>query len=182
MKEGRNDKIHIFKYIIGLVIVILLRLLPHPPNVEPITATLMPFAKSWGWFGGLIFGILAVLSFDVITGTLGVWSLLTVTGYALLGIFAGIYFKKVKGNSRMNYVIFAIIGTIFYDAITGLTVGPLFFGQTFMSALIGQIPFTAYHLAGNIVLAVVVSPLVERWLVENPKLETTSLVSLVKPN
>ena len=169
------------KYIIGLVVVILLRLLPHPPNVEPITATLMPFAKKWGWFGGLVFGALAIVSFDIITGTLGVWSFLTIGGYATLGIVAGLYFSRFEKASRMQYVIFAIIGTLFYDALTGLTVGPLFFGQTLMSAFIGQIPFTMYHLAGNIVLAAVVSPLVERWIVTNKALSYSSLRAHVLP-
>ena len=138
---------------------------------RPPRSTLFPYTTLFR----SIFGVLAVLTFDVITGTLGMWSLLTVTGYALLGIFAGLYFSRVKDATRIHYVIFAIMGTIFYDAITGLTVGPLFFGQSFMVALVGQIPFTLYHLAGNIVLAVVVSPLLERWIVENPKLETTSV-------
>ncbi|PIR86351.1 hypothetical protein COU13_01445 [Candidatus Kaiserbacteria bacterium CG10_big_fil_rev_8_21_14_0_10_43_70] len=162
------------KYIIGIIIVILLRLLPHPPNVEPITATLMPFAKKWGILSGAVFGVLTVLVFDVITRSIGPWSLFTAGAYALLGIFAGLYFSRVDG-SRTHYVMFAVIGTLFYDAVTGLTVGPLFFDQPFMSALVGQIPFTLYHLAGNVVLAVVLSPLIERWLIQNPKLDTSHI-------
>jgi uncharacterized membrane protein YuzA (DUF378 family) len=167
------------KYIIGIVIVVLLRLLPHPPNVEPISATLMPFAKKWGMLAGLAFGALTVLSFDVITGTIGPWSLFTTGAYALFGVAAGWYFSKA-GSSRAQYVIFAIIGTIFYDAVTGLTVGPLFFGQPFMAALVGQIPFTLYHLAGNVVLAAVLSPIIEKWVVQNPKLETDNLLNVFK--
>jgi uncharacterized membrane protein YuzA (DUF378 family) len=174
------------KYIIGIVIVVLLRLLPHPPNVEPITATLMPFAKKWGMLAGLAFGALTVLSFDVITGTIGPWSLFTAGAYALFGLAAGWYFSPAcakddatdrrAGSSRAQYVILAVIGTLFYDAITGLTLGPLFFGQPFMVALVGQIPFTLYHLAGNVVLAAFLSPLIERWVVQNPKLETGSIL------
>ena len=37
------------KYLIGLFTVIALRLIPHPPNVEPIMSTMMPFSKRWGW-------------------------------------------------------------------------------------------------------------------------------------
>jgi len=163
------------KYIIGIVLVVLLRLLPHPPNVEPITATMMPFAKKWGMIAGLAFGVLTVFSFDVITGTIGPWSLFTAGAYALFGLAAGFYFSRAR-SSRAQYVIFAVIGTLFYDAITGLTVGPLFFGQPFMAALVGQIPFTAYHLAGNVVLAAVLSPVIERWVVQNPKLETNRIL------
>jgi hypothetical protein len=163
------------KYLIGLVVVILLRLLPHPPNVEPITATLMPFARRWGVVAGVAFGVLAVLSYDILTGTIGVWSLFTAGAYALLGLSAGLYFARIKSASRLHYIGFAVVGTLLYDVVTGLTVGPLFFGQTFSSALLGQIPFTLWHLAGNVVLAAVVSPLIERFVVTNPALNWSRL-------
>lgn len=160
------------KYVLGLSLVCLLRLLPHPPNVEPITATLMPFAKRWGMLAGAVFGGAAVIIFDLLSGTLGIWSWASVGGFVFLGLGAGWYFKHPQfGGGRLDYVAFAIIGTILYDALTGLTVGPLFFDQPFTQALMGQIPFTLYHLAGNIVLAFVVSPLVEYFVVENKALE-----------
>ena len=163
------------KYALGLLLVSVLRLLPHPPNVEPITATLMPFSKRWGAWSGALFGVAAVLIYDLTTGMLGVWSLLTMLGYGLLGIGAGFYFANGKRTGVVHYVAFAVAGTVFYDALTGLTVGPLVFHQPFMEALVGQIPFTLYHLAGNIVLSAIISPLVERFVVENPKLETSYL-------
>jgi uncharacterized membrane protein len=166
------------KYILGLGLVCLLRLLPHPPNVEPIMATLMPFAKRWGMLAGAVFGAAAVIIFDLLSGTLGIWSLSTIGGFVFLGLAAGWYFKHPQfGGGRLDYVAFAIIGTILYDALTGLTIGPIFFGQSFMQALIGQIPFTLYHLAGNIVLAFVVSPLIERFIVANPRLETKAVLT-----
>ncbi|MBP9668663.1 MAG: hypothetical protein KBE09_00030 [Candidatus Pacebacteria bacterium] len=159
---------HALKYVIGILVVIGLRLLPHPPNIEPITATLMPFGKHFGVLGGAIFGLATVLLYDMFTGTLGAWSLLTMGGYVLLGVASGVYFKKDRG--RFGYLWFAIVGTIAYDLLTGLTVGPLVFGQPFMEALVGQLPFTLYHLAGNILLALAFSPLIEKWVVMNPSL------------
>lgn len=169
---------NIIKYIIGLAVVIGLRLLPHPPNVEPIMSSMMPFSKKWGWLSGAVFGILAILSFDVITGTLGTWSLITAGTYALLGAAAGFYFKNKKNQARY-YVGFAVVATIVYDAITGIGMGVLMFHQTFMMTLIGQVPFTLYHLGGNIVLSLIVSPLLYKWVVTNPKLETQSLVNRI---
>jgi hypothetical protein len=92
----------------------------------------------------------------------------------LLGVLAGWFFKN-KTSSWLNYGIFAIVGTLFYDALTGLTIGPLLFGQSFTEALIGQIPFTISHLLGNTAFAVIVSPILYSWIVTNPKLETESL-------
>lgn len=175
MKRPKN----MIKYFIGLVTVILLRLLPHPPNVEPVMSTMMPFSKRWGWLAGLIFGAVAILTYDVLTGTLGIWSLVTATTYGLLGMMSGFYLKK-KTNKIRHYIGFAIVGTIIYDAITGIGIGMLFFNQTFMVTFIGQIPFTLYHLAGNIVLAATVSPLLYKWVIDNPDLETEPVIAKIR--
>lgn len=158
------------KFFIGLTIVISLRFVPHPPNVEPIMSTMMPFAKKWGRFAGLLFAVTAILAFDIITGTLGVWSIMTAGTYGLLGLLAGRYF--ITRRKRIHYVSFAVVGTIIYDAITGIGTGMLFFNQTFMATFIGQIPFTLYHLSGNVVLAAFISPLLYKWVISNPRLET----------
>jgi len=176
----KNLKIpqNFIKYLVGLLIVIALRLVPHPPNVEPIMSTMMPFSKKWGWLSGMIFCLLAILSFDIITGTLGVWSLMTAGTYALLGIFAGFFFKN-RTSSIKNYVGFSIIATIIYDAITGIGIGMLFFDQSFMSTFTGQIPFTLYHLGGNIVLSSIVSPVLYKWVITNPEFETHQVFNRV---
>ncbi len=166
------------KYIIGLVTVVILRLVPHPPNVEPIMTTMMPFSKKWGWLGGMIFGLLAILSYDIVTRTIGLWSLITISTYSLLGIAAGLYFKNRKSTVK-NYLIFAIVGTIVYDAITGIGMGVLLFHQTLIQTLVGQIPFTLYHLGGNIFFAITLSPLVYNLVVKNPKLKTSYLKRLL---
>ena len=131
-KKSKN----LFKYLIGLGTVIGLRLLPHPPNVEPIMSTMMPFAKKWGILGGMLFTIVAMLSFDLITGTLGVWSIMTIITYTALAGLAGIFFKKRKSSIK-NYLIFSVIGTLIYDAITGIGTGMLFFHQSFIVTFIG---------------------------------------------
>ena len=171
MKTPQNT----FKYLIGLLVVIALRLVPHPPNVEPVMSTMMPFSKKWGWFSGLVFCLLSVLVFDILTGTLGVWSIMTAGTYGLLGILAGLYLKD-KENKVKYYVGFAVVGTLIYDAITGIGTGMLFFHQSFMFTFVGQIPFTLYHLGGNIILSWAVSPLLYKWVVTNPKLETKKIL------
>ena len=173
MKTPKN----IVKYIIGLVMVLFLRITPHPPNVEGIMTTMMPFSKKWGWLSGMVFALLAILIFDVVTGTLGVWSIMTAGTYGLIGVLSGLFFKRRK-SSVGNYVGFAIVATIIYDAITGIGTGMLFFNQSFMVTFIGQIPFTLYHLGGNIVFAAIISPLLYKWVITNPKLETQNVLSI----
>lgn len=133
---------------------LLFRFVPfRPPNVELVLASQMPVAKVYGKTAGFFFGVLSILAFDLLTGTLGSWSLVTASAYGLLGVFASWYLASRAGTRY--FVYFAIAGTLFFDAVTGLTVGPLFFGQSFTAALLGQIPFTLMHLLGNIAFALV---------------------------
>ncbi len=166
------------KYIIVFLSVFAIRLVPfRAPNVEPIMTVVMPFGKVYGGLYSFAFGFFSIVFFDSITSGFGVWTLVTALSYGALGLGANYYFKNRSG--RVNYAIYAVVATIFYDAITGLTIGPLFFHQSFMVSLIGQIPFTALHLLGNVSFAIVLSPVIEKWLVKEEKLVTVGKVVLV---
>lgn len=159
------------KLIIGWSLVFLFRLIPfRPPNVEPLLATLMPFSKRFGPVGSFFFGFLGIALFDAVTSGWGVWTLVTAVCYGALGA-AAYYFFKNRAASVGNFLRFGIVGTIAYDAATGLTIGPLFAGQPFLVALTGQIPFTLLHLAGTIVFATFLSPALYRWVVQNERFE-----------
>ena len=147
-----------------------IRLIPfRPPNIEPLLATQMPFAKKYGAVWGYIFGFFSIFLFDIVSGKVGLWTVITATVYGFVGVGAAIFFQKFK-NTRFGFVKYAIIGTLIYDGLTGLTIGPLFFHQSFMESLIGQIPFTLNHLWGNIVLSIILSPLIYKWVVTNENL------------
>lgn len=172
------------KYFIGLVVVIFLRLIPHPPNVEPITATIMPFGKKWGWVAGALFGAASIIIFDLMHPTpgyarIGVWTFVTAGMFALIGIASGLYLKN-KQNKIRYYVGFSVVATLVYDFVTGPIMSSAMWSISFMESLIGQIPFTINHLIGNIVLAVIVSPLLYKWVVENPKLEFEPVLNRIK--
>jgi LytS/YehU family sensor histidine kinase len=150
------------------------------PNVEPILAATMPFGRVYGAFLGFSFGFLSILFYDVLTGTLGIQTLFTAGAFGLLGWWSASYFKKHEANA-WNFMRFAIVGTLFFDALTGLTVGPIFFHQSFMTSLVGQIPFTVFHLIGNTVFAFILSPVVYNFLIRKKKKETKSVISILNP-
>lgn len=155
------------KIVLGFVLCLVFRLVPvRPPNIEPLLATQMPFAKAYGPVVGFSFAFLSIVLFDILTAKVGIWTLITAFAYGVLGIWSVLFFKK-REMKRINYVKFAVIGTLFFDAVTGLTVGPLFFNQTFLSALVGQIPFTIMHLIGNVTFAFVMSPLIYTYISTN---------------
>jgi len=158
------------KIFLGFLITFGYRLIPvRLPNVEPILTTSMPFAKYFGPLTGFTFPFLSIFLYDLVTSGVGQWTWITALTYALLGLGASFYFAKRESN-RANYTVYAIISTLIYDGITGLTIGPLLFGQSFTQALIGQLPFTAYHLTSNIIFALTLSPLIYNWVLSNNKL------------
>src|SRR3989338_2920302 len=177
MKTSQNW----FKYVVGFVACLLIRLTPfRAPNIEPILATQMPFSKIYGKTAGFLFGFLSIVVYDIITMQIGAWTFVTASAYGILGLFATVYFKNKKSSS-WNYVKFAIMGTLFFDAVTGLSVGPLIFHQPFMGALAGQIPFTLLHLLGNVSFALILSPAIYSLVIKKEKSENTSLISALHP-
>ncbi|KKP62095.1 MAG: hypothetical protein UR64_C0013G0020 [Candidatus Nomurabacteria bacterium GW2011_GWE1_35_16] len=125
-------------------------------------ATIMPFGKVYGGLYAFTFGFFSIVLFDAVTSGLGIWTLVTALAYGSLGLGASYFFKNRSGWK--NYAVYAVMATILYDAITGLTIGPLFFHQSFLVSLVGQIPFTALHLLGNVSFAIVLSPVIEKWV------------------
>jgi uncharacterized membrane protein len=159
------------KFLIGWILSFVLRLIPfRPPNIEPILAMQMPFTKQYGFRMGFIFAFINIALFDFISGKMGLWTIITATCYGLLALFSAWYFKHRSGTS-LQFAIHAVYATLIYDAITGLTIGPLFFGKSFQEAFIGQIPFTGYHLLGNVALGALISPLIYRLVIKNPRFE-----------
>lgn len=166
------------KYSIIFLSAFIIRLIPfRAPNVEPIMASIMPLGKTSGKLMSFSFGFFSIVLFDSITSGLGVWTIVTALAYGALGLGAHYFFKNRSGWK--NYALYAVIATIAYDAITGLTIGPLFFHQSFMISLVGQIPFTSLHLLGNVSFAIVLSPVIEKWVMKSEMKKVISVKSAV---
>lgn len=168
------------KYTITFFAVIAFRLIPfRAPNVEPIMASIMPLGKVYGRWMAFFFGFVSIVLFDAVTSGFGIWTLVTAISYGLLGLGASYFFQNRSG--WRNYALYAIVATILYDVVTGLTIGPLFFHQSFMVSLAGQIPFTVLHLLGNVSFAIVLSPVIEKWFMKSevsvPRASKVVLVS-----
>ncbi len=160
MKQLQNS----LKFAVGIALTVLTRFIPHPPNFEPILATTMPFAKRFGRFAGFLFAFAALAAIDFVSGRLGLWTVYTAVTYGVVGWLAAVYLQRVSRVGRKHFVGFAIVGTLFYDAVTAFFFG-LQFNQTLAQTLVGQIPFTLMHLAGSITLAALVSPLLYKYFV-----------------
>jgi uncharacterized membrane protein len=178
--EVKKKNQNIFKYIIGFGVCVLIRLIPfRPPNVEPVTGTMLPFSKKWGWLSGALFGALSMILFDFITGKVGTWTWVTAGMMGLVGAASGLYLNKKESKIRY-YVGVSIIATLIYDFVTGPIMSSLIWKMPFMLALIGQLPFTLYHLIGNITFAITLSPLLYKWVIANKQLEVESIKEKIK--
>ena len=169
------------KISLSLVFCLLVRLIPfRAPNVEPILATTMPISRAFGALSGFFFGATSILAYDLVTHTLGVQTFFTASAYGLLGFWAARYFKNKKVG-KWSYIRFALIGTLFYDSVTGLIVGPILFHQPFVTAFIGQIPFTILHLTGNILFALTLSPAIYYLLVRKRERKSEYIINTLNP-
>ncbi|MEN9413670.1 MAG: hypothetical protein RLZZ342_757 [Candidatus Parcubacteria bacterium] len=140
-------------------------LLPfRAPNVEPILSVLMPLGKRTGALVSIGFAVSSILVYDALTSGWGSWTWAAAGAYGLVALLATLYFRFAPAT-RGHFIGFGIVGTLIYDALTGLTVGPIMFEQSFAAALAGQIPFTLLHLAGTVLFAAVVSPVLDTALV-----------------
>jgi uncharacterized membrane protein len=159
------------KFVLGWIVVLLVRIIPfRPPNFEPMLAVVMPYSKRYGVLSAGLFGFLGIVVFDALSMKVGMWTWITAVSYGLLGVGAYFYFRHREANVK-NFCVYGIIGTVLYDAVTGLSVGPLFFGQSLTEAFVGQVPFTLWHIAGTVVFSVLLSPALYRYVVNSEVLE-----------
>lgn len=178
----RKVRRHWLKYCLALTMCIGIRMIPWKlPNFEPILATSMPFSEKFGPSAGFFFAVLSIVLFDITTNTVSMWTPITGSVYGIVAIIGWYFLKNNRGRTR-GYVLYSIIGTLIFDSITGLAVYPIFFHEPFMIALTGQIPFTLYHLLGNLFLSLTLSPAVYRWIIMNKRLESDWMFRRRRPS
>ncbi|MFA6552550.1 MAG: ECF transporter S component [Candidatus Paceibacterota bacterium] len=169
-----------FKYAIGFFGTLIFRLLsPFLGlwNISPLMATELAGAKAYGPIVGGLYGALSIALVDILMGKAGQWTIITSLTYGAIGVF-GAYFLKNKNAGVKNLVIASIVGTLFFDLITGVLMGPLMFGQPWSEAFFGQVPFTLRHLAGNIFFATVLAPWFYRKIMNNTSWEISNIFKL----
>lgn len=115
------------------------------PNIEPVSSSIICLGKKFNFTQLFLFGFLNILFFDILTFRFGTWTFFTALTYAAVGL--GTYFIK---QNKIHYLTYSIVSTLIYDVITGLIIGPVLLNQEFKTALIGQIPFSIFHVLGNL--------------------------------
>ncbi|MFA6432555.1 MAG: hypothetical protein WCV82_01945 [Candidatus Paceibacterota bacterium] len=121
------------------------------PNATPLMATELASAKAYGpWIGGL-YGMFSMVILDAVMGKLESWTIATSLCYGVVGVLGGYYLGRRRASIG-NFLLVSIVGTLFFDLVTGILLAPLH-GTPMMIAAIGQIPFTLRHLGWNMFFA-----------------------------
>jgi uncharacterized membrane protein YuzA (DUF378 family) len=178
--KKRVKEAGIVKFIFGMIISNLIRLLQFIPNNDPIMALMLPYAKNDNKIWAMLFPFLTMVSFDLITNKLGIWTLITAVMYSLIGfLFSNFYFKHTN-ISLFKYIKAGVIGVLLFDFVTGPIMSSWMFSMTFQEAFFGQIPFTILHLITVSAYIVVLVPLLDKHLVKNEKLNDKALFDYFK--
>ena len=127
----------------------LLRLFRFFPNNDPIIGLALPSAKKSPLFS-IVFVLVAMVSFDFITQKLGVWTLVTAVSYVFIVFLLSKWFVSLKKVKFKHYFLGSVVGILIFDAVTGPGMSTFIFHQSFLVSLLGQIPFTLYHLASGV--------------------------------
>jgi hypothetical protein len=169
----------IVKFFLAILISNLIRFLRFIPNNDPIMAVMLPFAKEKSIIKAFLFPFLTMITFDLITGFIGSWTLITAITYGLLGVFFTILYSKKKEITLKTYLGSGIIGVLIFDFVTGVLATPLMFGMSIEQAFIGQIPFTIMHLATVSGFILIITPVLDKHLFKNKNLEDHKILARI---
>ncbi len=136
---------------------VFVKALGAPPNIELLMPFVLCAGLVFGPVSGFFVGCLARFAYDVYMAFVGPWSLYTAPSYGVVGLLAGVLGMRGKKYSRTEMTLIAAMLTIVYDLLTMLGFS-LQFGMPLWAAVLGQIPFTMLHLAGNCTFVFLICP------------------------
>lgn len=146
-----------FKYLVGSVLCNAYRLLRVFPNSDPIMGFVLPAAKGEPAWKAPLFAFVTMFSFDIITMSLGPWTYVTSSTYALIALAFPLLLKKRKTSLKL-FLWAGTLGVLAFDFITGPLMGYAVFGQDFLLTTILQVPFTIMHLVSAAFGVLIISP------------------------
>lgn len=111
--------------------------------IDPLPALIMHKRPSFLMMNIFVFTQFLAVSF--VTQSYGWVVLYSACMYGVVGYGASYLLQKYN-RTFCNDFLWTGLFIIAFDCSTGLVLGPLLYNQPFMHALIGQIPFTFWHI------------------------------------
>ena len=166
------------KFVLSIIISNIIRLFSFIPNNDPIMALMLPYSKQSNKVIAFLFPFVTMVSFDIITGRLGLLTVVTSVTYGGLGLFFVFIFKNGQVGIK-SYLLSGAFGVLVFDFITGCIAFPILFNLPFEQAFIGQIPFTLIHLTTVSAFVLVITPLADKHILKNKFLRDTNVVQII---
>ncbi len=168
--KNNTDKENRLRLVLSVLMANGIRLLKIIPNNDPIMSMTLPFSRRSSALTAFAFPLVTMVSFDFVTGYVGMWTAVTGATYGLLGLLFHHLLKDKSDVGIKSYLGYGVLGVLVFDFVTGVLATPLMFGMTFEEAFIGQIPFTAMHLLTTCAFILVVTPLLDKQVLQNKSL------------
>jgi len=128
----------------------------------------------------LLFPVVAMVSFDLITMKAGIWTVGTALVYGLIGLAFYSYFKGKEKAGLKSYAKASILGVLFFDFVTGPIMSSFIFEIPFQTALIGQIPFTVLHITSALIYTLILAPVLNPHIANSVTANLDKQISRVK--
>lgn len=170
---------NVFKLALSLLIANAIRLLRIIPNNDPIMSMALPYSKRSAAITSFLFPFITMASFDMVTNAVGPWTAVTSVTYGLLGLAFHYVLRGREKVGMKSYLGYGVAGVLVFDFITGVLATPFLFGMPVWQALVGQIPFTAMHLLTTVGFIIIVTPLLDREVLRNERLNDSRVRSFI---
>ncbi|AJF61650.1 TPA: hypothetical protein HA239_03835 [Candidatus Woesearchaeota archaeon] len=151
----------IWKFLSTVIAVNIFRFMRIFPNNDPILGVMLPTARVESIWKSILFVFVTMASFDLITGSVGIWTIVTSLVYSFVALLAGLLIRKIKDINLLHYFGFTLLSVLVFDFITGPVMSSMLFNMPFMASLSGQIPFTLLHLMSGLVYTALFCPVLD---------------------
>lgn len=168
-----------FKYLFGAILTNFYRFFRIFPNSDPIMGFALPAAKNEPWWKGALFAFVVMFSFDILTGHLGLWTIVTSLTYAAVILLFHFFLKNKKSTMKL-FLGSGAVAVLIFDFITGPVMSSFMFGQSFIVTLIMQIPFTLLHIVSVSFSILIISPFLDPQLNKEMSRHVYSVKNLAK--
>jgi len=131
------------------------------PNNDPVMGSTLAFSRKDKWWQAFLYAVIAMVSFDIITMKLGIWTIGTSLAFGLIAVLFSKYLKNRKKVGLKTYAKSSVFGVLIFDFLTGPIMSSALFRIPFETALLGQLPFTFMHLASAVPLTLLMVPVLD---------------------
>ena len=154
------------------------RLLRLIPNNDPIMGMMLPYSRQERWWVSPLFAFITMASFDALTNSIGIWTLVTSSTYAAIALAFHFAYRRMR-PTMSTYLVSGAFGVLVFDFVTGPVMSSYTFGMSFAEAFFGQVPFTALHLLSVSFFVLFLTPILDKSLIDNIALEDTVVMKKI---